>query len=41
MKTPFTGDASYIGSHTFLALRAAGFGRVILDNFANTHPMVM
>ncbi|NML46560.1 UDP-glucose 4-epimerase GalE [Ramlibacter sp. G-1-2-2] len=33
-----TGGAGYIGSHTFVAMRAAGFEPVILDNFANSHP---
>ena len=30
-----TGGAGYIGSHTFLALRAAGYDPVILDDFSN------
>jgi UDP-glucose 4-epimerase len=30
-----TGGAGYIGSHTFVALRAAGHDAVILDNFSN------
>lgn len=30
-----TGGAGYIGSHTFVALRAAGHEPVILDSFAN------
>ena len=36
-----TGGAGYIGSHTFVALREAGFEPVILDNFANSHPAVL
>lgn len=34
------GGAGYIGSHTFVKLREAGFVPVILDNFANSHPGV-
>ena len=30
-----TGGAGYIGSHTYLALREAGFDVLILDNFVN------
>ena len=30
-----TGGAGYIGSHTFVALREAGYDAVILDSFAN------
>ncbi len=30
-----TGGAGYIGSHTFVALRAAGYDAVVLDNFSN------
>ncbi|MCU0911734.1 MAG: UDP-glucose 4-epimerase GalE [Rhodobacteraceae bacterium] len=30
-----TGGAGYIGSHTFVALRAAGHDAVVLDNFSN------
>lgn len=30
-----TGGAGYIGSHTFVALRAAGYDAVVLDSFAN------
>ena len=30
-----TGGAGYIGSHTYLALVAAGYCPVILDSFAN------
>jgi UDP-glucose 4-epimerase len=36
-----TGGAGYIGSHTFVVLREAGFEPVILDNFANSHPEVL
>ncbi|MCW5653279.1 UDP-glucose 4-epimerase GalE [Hydrogenophaga sp.] len=36
-----TGGAGYIGSHTALALIAAGFEPVVLDNFANSHPVVL
>jgi UDP-glucose 4-epimerase len=36
-----TGGAGYIGSHTYVALREAGFEPVILDNFANSHTNVL
>lgn len=36
-----TGGAGYIGSHTCVALQAAGFTPVILDNFSNSHPAVL
>ena len=36
-----TGGAGYIGSHTFVKLRQAGFEPVILDNFTNSHPAVI
>jgi UDP-glucose 4-epimerase len=36
-----TGGAGYIGSHTFVALREAGYEPVILDNFANAHEEVL
>jgi UDP-glucose 4-epimerase len=36
-----TGGAGYIGSHTFVKLREAGFEPVILDNFANSTPRVI
>jgi len=36
-----TGGAGFIGSHTFLALCAAGFEPVILDNFSNSNPAVL
>lgn len=36
-----TGGAGYIGSHTFLALHAAGFAPIILDNFSASKPAVL
>lgn len=36
-----TGGAGYIGSHTVVALQEAGFRPVVLDNFANSHPVVL
>src|SRR4051812_39553844 len=36
-----TGGAGYIGSHTVVALQEAGFAPVILDNFANSSPVVV
>jgi UDP-glucose 4-epimerase len=36
-----TGGAGYIGSHTAVALVESGFDPVILDNFANSHPIVL
>ncbi|MDO9437418.1 UDP-glucose 4-epimerase GalE [Hydrogenophaga sp.] len=41
MKVLLTGGAGYIGSHTAVALIEAGFEPVVLDNFANSHPVVM
>ena len=41
MNILLTGGAGYIGSHTFIALREAGFEPVILDNFANSHTAVL
>lgn len=41
MKILLTGGAGYIGSHTFVALRDAGFEPVVLDNFSNSHPAVL
>lgn len=40
-KILLTGGAGYIGSHTYVALREAGFEPVILDNFGNSHPAVL
>lgn len=36
-----TGATGYIGSHTWLALHAAGYRVVGLDNFANSSPKVL
>lgn len=36
-----TGATGYIGSHTWLALTAAGFGVVGVDNFSNSSPIVL
>jgi UDP-glucose 4-epimerase len=36
-----TGATGYIGSHTWIALREAGFQVVGLDNFANSSPKVL
>lgn len=41
MKTLLTGGAGYIGSHTWLALYAAGITPVILDDFSNSSPAVL
>jgi UDP-glucose 4-epimerase len=41
MKILLTGGAGYIGSHTVVALVAAGFDPIVLDNFSNSHPVVM
>ena len=35
------GGAGYIGTHTFVALKEAGYTPVILDNFANSSPGVL
>jgi UDP-glucose 4-epimerase len=35
-----TGGAGYIGSHTYLALVAAGYRPLILDDFSNSNPDV-
>lgn len=36
-----TGGAGYIGSHTYVALVEAGYQPVILDDFSNSHPVVL
>ena len=36
-----TGGAGYIGSHTYLALRRAGYRPVVLDNFTNARRSVI
>lgn len=36
-----TGGAGYIGSHTHVALRAAGYDVTILDDFSNSDPGVL
>lgn len=36
-----TGGAGYIGSHTCVALAAAGYEVVVLDNFSNAKPSVL
>ena len=36
-----TGGAGYIGSHTVVALHEAGFRPIVLDNFSNSHPVVL
>ena len=36
-----TGAAGYIGSHTWLALQAAGFDVIGIDNFSNSSPQVL
>ena len=41
MNILLTGGAGYIGSHTYVALVAAGFAPVILDNFSNSNPRVL
>jgi UDP-glucose 4-epimerase len=40
-KVLLTGGAGYIGSHTLVALRSAGFRSIILDDFSNSHPEVL
>ena len=41
MNILLTGGAGYIGSHTYLALMAAGHKPVILDDFSNSSPAVL
>jgi UDP-glucose 4-epimerase len=36
-----TGGAGYIGSHTYVALAAAGYRPIILDDYSNSHPGVI
>ena len=36
-----TGGAGYIGSHTYVALAAAGYRPIILDDYSNSHPGVV
>ncbi len=36
-----TGGAGFIGSHTYIALVAAGYVPIILDNFCNSNPIVL
>ena len=38
MRILVTGGAGYIGSHTLLAVLAAGHEAHVLDNFSNSHP---
>ena len=40
-KVLITGGAGYIGSHTYVALREAGFACLILDNFSNSSARVL
>ena len=41
MRVLLTGGAGYIGSHTYVALVAAGFEVVIVDDFSNSFPDVI
>ncbi len=41
MNILLTGGAGYIGSHTYVALCAAGHQAVIVDNFYNSSPVVL
>jgi UDP-glucose 4-epimerase len=41
MRILVTGGAGYIGSHTVLALRALGHNVCVVDNFANSSPVVL
>ena len=36
-----TGATGYIGSHTWVALRSAGYRVIGFDNFANSSPKVL
>ena len=35
--TLLTGGGCYIGSHTYIAMQAAGFNPMILDDFSNSY----
>lgn len=41
MKILVSGGAGYIGSHTVIQLVAAGHDVVLVDNFSNSHPVVL
>ena len=41
MQVLVTGGAGYIGSHTVVALLEAGHNVIIVDNFCNSHPVVL
>jgi UDP-glucose 4-epimerase len=41
MRVLLTGGAGYIGSHTVVALAAAGHDPIVLDDFSNSHPEVL
>ena len=41
MKILVSGGAGYIGSHTVIQLVASGHDVVIVDNFSNSHPVVL
>ncbi len=41
MRVLVTGGAGYIGSHTVLALRELGHNVCVVDNFANSSPVVL
>ncbi|MEM0899286.1 MAG: UDP-glucose 4-epimerase GalE [Pseudomonadota bacterium] len=41
MNIMLTGGCGYIGSHTYVALKEAGYEPVILDNFSNSSPEVL
>ncbi len=40
-KVLLTGGAGFIGSHTYVELKKAGFDVIILDNFSNSRPDVI
>ena len=41
MNVLLTGGAGFIGSHTYLVLVESGFVPVIVDDFSNSHPVVL